>query len=184
MLRQIKHIFVAGSLLAIFIMALPACAPYHGGVAQPVHYKATGLASWYGPGFYGRKTASGERFSAKAMTAAHKTLPFGTTVKVTNVDNGKSVVVRINDRGPFVKGRLIDLSKSAASELGLMGEGTASVEVVALNAPGESEVKAPQKTNIKEKQRFISRVESRRYVNSIRAADRTGDEKATGKLDF
>lgn len=71
------------------------------------------VASWYGPGFHGRLTANGERYNMHALTAAHKTLPFGTEVKVTNVKNGKSVVVRINDRGPFTKGRTIDLSKAA-----------------------------------------------------------------------
>lgn len=71
------------------------------------------VASWYGPGFHGRLTANGERYNMHALTAAHKTLPFGTEVKVTNVKNGKSVVVRINDRGPFAKGRTIDLSKAA-----------------------------------------------------------------------
>ncbi|MBK7255497.1 MAG: septal ring lytic transglycosylase RlpA family protein [Ignavibacteria bacterium] len=71
------------------------------------------MASWYGPGFQGRKTANGERFNTYEMTAAHKTLPFNTLIKVTNLDNGVSTVVRINDRGPFVRGRIIDLSNAA-----------------------------------------------------------------------
>lgn len=71
------------------------------------------VASWYGPGFHGRLTANGERYNMYALTAAHKTLPFGTEVKVTNMKNGKAVVVRINDRGPYTKGRIIDLSKAA-----------------------------------------------------------------------
>lgn len=77
--------------------------------------------SWYGPGFHGRKTASGERFNQHAITAAHKTLPFGTKVKVTNSANNKSIVVRINDRGPFVRGREYDLSRGAATALGIHG---------------------------------------------------------------
>lgn len=82
-----------------------------------------GIASWYGPGFHGRKTANGERFDMGEMTAAHKTLPFGTRVLVHNPRNGKEVVVRINDRGPFVRGRVIDLSQAAASALGMKGRG-------------------------------------------------------------
>jgi peptidoglycan lytic transglycosylase len=81
----------------------------------------SGVASWYGPGFQGRKTASGERFNTGSYTAAHRSLPFGTRVKVTNVRNGKSVVVRINDRGPFAGGRIIDLSKAAKSAIGMGG---------------------------------------------------------------
>jgi rare lipoprotein A len=80
-----------------------------------------GLASWYGPGFHGRRTASGEKFNANGLTAAHRTLPFGTRVKVTNERSGRSVVVRINDRGPFVRGRVIDLSKASAQSIGLSG---------------------------------------------------------------
>ena len=80
-----------------------------------------GKASWYGPGFHGRLTARGERFNKNDMTAAHKTLPFGTKVQVTNTCTGKSVVVRINDRGPYVKGRVIDLSKASAAAIGISG---------------------------------------------------------------
>src|SRR6185369_7315123 len=79
----------------------------------------TGAASWYGPGFHGKRTANGERFNTHALTAAHKTLPFGTKVRVTNEQTGKSVVVRINDRGPYAHGRVIDLSKAAAEAVGL-----------------------------------------------------------------
>ena len=86
-----------------------------------------GRASWYGPGFNGRSTANGERFNQGALTAAHKSLPFGTKLRVTNKRNGKSVVVRINDRGPFVRGRMLDLSKGAAGRIGMIGAGHASV---------------------------------------------------------
>lgn len=85
------------------------------------------VASWYGPGFHGRKTASGERFNKHAMTAAHKTLKFGTKLKVTNPKNGKSVIVRINDRGPFVGKRTLDLSEGAAIKLGVKSRGVANV---------------------------------------------------------
>jgi rare lipoprotein A len=86
-----------------------------------------GIASWYGPGFHGRRTANGERFNQNALTAAHKTLPFGTKVKVTNLRNGQSVVVRINDRGPFTRGRVIDLSSAAAKVIGIKGSGVGNV---------------------------------------------------------
>lgn len=86
-----------------------------------------GIASWYGPGFYGKKTASGEVYTGRDLTAAHKTLPFGSRVLVRRLDTGKSVVVRINDRGPFIKGRIIDLSKRSAEKIGL--EGITEVEI-------------------------------------------------------
>jgi rare lipoprotein A len=86
-----------------------------------------GGASWYGPGFHGKTAASGERFNENAMTAAHKTLPFGTKVVVTDQRTGKSVTVKINDRGPFHKGRIIDLSKAAATKLGIRNAGTGKV---------------------------------------------------------
>ena len=87
----------------------------------------TGRASWYGPGFAGRSTASGDRFDPKALTAAHRNLPFGTPVRVTNLHNGRSVVVTINDRGPYVKGRVLDVSLGAARALGMLRRGVASV---------------------------------------------------------
>lgn len=88
-----------------------------------------GIASWYGPGFHGNRSANGERFNQHAMTAAHRTLPFGTKVRVTNLNNGRSVVVRINDRGPYSGRRIIDLSAGAASAIGMMGSGVAPVAV-------------------------------------------------------
>lgn len=88
-----------------------------------------GKASYYADKFQGRKTASGETFRQNKMTAAHQTLPFGTKVKVTNLDNGKTVKVRVNDRGPFVAGRIIDLSKKAARKLGMTQAGVANVKI-------------------------------------------------------
>lgn len=98
---------------------------------KPERVIHAGVASWYGPGFHGRKTASGERFDQNDMTAAHRTLPFGTRVKVVDEKTGRSIIVRINDRGPFSHGRVIDLSKQAAQELGMGG--LARVKVVAAN---------------------------------------------------
>jgi len=89
----------------------------------------TGLASWYGPKFHGKLTASGEVFNQEKFTAAHPTLPWGSRVKVTNLDNGKSVDVRINDRGPFGKGRIIDVSRAAAKALGMVGRGITTVRL-------------------------------------------------------
>lgn len=92
----------------------------------------SGKASWYGGRFHGRTTASGEPFNKFAMTAAHKTLPFGTRVKVTNKNNGKSVVVRINDRGPYKRGRVIDLSRGAAELIGMIRSGVVPVQIEVL----------------------------------------------------
>lgn len=86
-----------------------------------------GIASWYGPDFHGKRTASGERFDMNDLTAAHRTLPFGTRVRVRNTRNGREVVVRINDRGPWISGRIIDLSKAAAASLDLVRAGQAPV---------------------------------------------------------
>ena len=92
-------------------------------------YQKTGVASWYGPGFHGKKTANGDIFNTNAMMAAHPTLPLPSKAWVTNLENGKKVLVTITDRGPYAKGRLIDLSKKAAEELGYLGKGTAKVKV-------------------------------------------------------
>ncbi|MFN3737702.1 MAG: septal ring lytic transglycosylase RlpA family protein [Hydrogenophaga sp.] len=96
---------------------------------------ARGLASWYGEGFHGRATASGERFDLNALTAAHRTLPIGSRVRVRNLANGKEVVVRINDRGPHIGGRLIDLSRAAAAQIGLLNSGVAAVVLLREPAP-------------------------------------------------
>lgn len=110
------------------VMPISSCAfGSHKKQAQPA--ALVGKASWYGPGFNRKRTASGERFKKGAMTAAHKTLPFGTVVKVTNLRNGKSVKVRINDRGPFVEGRIIDLSKGAAKKIDMVKAGVVPVRL-------------------------------------------------------
>jgi rare lipoprotein A len=98
-----------------------------------------GVASWYGDQFHGRRTSNGETYNMYDLTAAHKTLPFGTFVRVENLDNGHSVDVRINDRGPFVRSRILDLSYKAAKEIGMLGPGTAQVRVTALGAPAPPE---------------------------------------------
>lgn len=100
-------------------------------------FRQQGKASWYGKKFHGRKTSSGETYDMYAMTAAHKTLPFNTQVRIRNLDNGKMTEVRINDRGPFVRGRIIDLTYSAAKKIGMIGPGTARVEIFALGTATE-----------------------------------------------
>ena len=97
-----------------------------------------GVASWYGPGFHGRKTANGERFNQYELTAAHPTYAFGTQLCVRSKSTGQAVVVRVNDRGPYVKNRIIDLSKAAAEEIGMMNKGVKTVEIYKLDE-GEEE---------------------------------------------
>lgn len=97
-------------------------------------YDRSGIASWYGPPFHGRRTANGEVYDMNALTAAHKTLPMPTWVRVTNLENGRALVLRVNDRGPFVNGRIIDVSKRAAELLGFHDQGTAKVQVTAISS--------------------------------------------------
>ena len=120
MTKMVMRVGIACTLLGI---AGLMCSQAEAGSAglRSKAARQSGIASWYGGKFHGRKTANGERFNTNAMTAAHKTLPFGTRVRVTNNRNGRSVVVRINDRGPFVRGRVIDLSRASAHALGLDG---------------------------------------------------------------
>ncbi|MCP4686708.1 MAG: septal ring lytic transglycosylase RlpA family protein [Desulfobacterales bacterium] len=109
-------------------------------------FRQRGLASWYGKKFHGRKTANGETYDMYEVSAAHKTLPLGTVVRVHNLDNDGSLDVRINDRGPFVRGRIIDLSYAAAKKLGVVGPGTARVEITALgytSGSGETAASRP-----------------------------------------
>ena len=110
------------SILLLSSLALGALAP-----AAVEAKSSCGIASYYGPGFHGRTTANGERFDSQALTFAHRTMPFGTKVKVTNRDNGRSIIVRGNDRGPFYGSRIIDLSEAAFSRIASRGQGLANV---------------------------------------------------------
>jgi len=120
----------------VLATTLAGCGFIFGRSQPPVEARPgatqTGTASWYGPGFHGNRTSSGEIYDQYDLTAAHPTLPLGTTVAVTNLQNGKTVEVRINDRGPFVKGRSIDLSYAAARSLGMIGPGTVPVRIEVL----------------------------------------------------
>ena len=102
----------------------------------PIGYVERGVASWYGPGFHGNKTSNGERYDMHQLTAAHRTLPLGSVVQVRSLTSRRSVTVRINDRGPFAKGRIIDLSYEAARSLGLVGPGTDHVELTVVGYEG------------------------------------------------
>lgn len=116
--------------------ALQSAAKKADKTEKTAKFSQTGKASWYGPGFHGKKTANGERFDMNTLTAAHRTLPISSRVRVTNLANGKSVVVRINDRGPYHGNRVMDLSKAAAQELGFIRTGTAQVKIEPL-APAD-----------------------------------------------
>ncbi len=109
-------------------------------------YDETGIASWYGPDFYGKSTANGETYDGNALTAAHKTLPMPVNVRVTNLDNGKSLVVRVNDRGPYARGRIIDLSRHAAELLDVVQTGTARVRVTYLGRADLNGAPPPSET--------------------------------------
>lgn len=118
-------------------------------------YKARGQASWYGTKFQGRKTSSGEAYDMFAMTAAHRTLPLPTYARVTNVDNGKSIVVKVNDRGPFHNNRLIDLSYVAAHKLGIIGHGTGRVEVESVDPRDHHGIPRKERSRMKGRSRLV-----------------------------
>lgn len=141
-LRHLPHLLFLTFALAGCIARAPEQATTSLRVPQPSAppvFEQTGKASWYGPGLHGKTTASGETFDQNQMTAAHRTLPLGTEARVTNLENGKTVDVTVNDRGPFVRGRVIDLSAKAAKQLDLKkdGVGRVKIEVKADDAPLE-----------------------------------------------
>lgn len=124
-----RSLFLCGAA-ALLTLTTQSHADIGGGKGTPV-FRQVGMASWYGPGFHGRKTASGERFDQNELTAAHRKLPMGSEVRVTNLENGRSITVEINDRGPYKKGRVLDLSKAAAKKLGMVEDGVAKVRIEA-----------------------------------------------------
>jgi len=138
------RIWWRGAGIAVVLLLLYACGSYTPEPPPPVVSTPPavplwqeGVASWYGPGFHGKKTTSGTVYDQHAMTAAHQTLPLGSNVRVTNLNNNKSVTVLINDRGPFAKGRIIDLSYAAARQVDMIGPGTAPVRVDVLDTGGQ-----------------------------------------------
>lgn len=153
-------------------------------MASAQGYRERGVASWYGPDFHEKSTSSGETYDMYAMTAAHKTLPLPTYVRVTNISNGRSVVVRVNDRGPFVGNRIIDLSYTAAHKLDMTRAGTALVEVEAL-VPGSLEdvsrdVSGPQVPSLAASALYLQAGAFGQVDNARRLAERLRDAGIDG----
>ncbi len=168
------------ALIAIFALMLAGCASqnfvpapipatnYYAPSQQSYGTSRTEVASWYGPGFAGRRTSSGETFNPEGLTAASTTLPLGSHVRVTNPDTGRSVVVRINDRGPFVRGRSLDLSHGAARQIGLTGKGVGRVQMTptATSTPADSSSYA--ESSIAAEPRHVSYVSYRSHFTYVR----------------
>lgn len=137
-----------GSAQADRQVATPGVAEITSAIGRGIVMAQEGVVSWYGAQFHNRKTASGERFDSGALTMAHPSLPFGTVARVTNLRNGRSVVVRVNDRGPFIGRRIADLSEAAATEIGMLRKGLAKVriEVLGDDDAADEPVRAPVAT--------------------------------------
>ena len=162
LLKERRLLYILGS-----IILLTSCA---GMKYFPSGNIQKGLASWYGSDFHGKPTSNREIYNMHAMTAAHKTLPFGTYVKVKNLNNGRSIVVRINDRGPFIKGRIIDLSYAAAKKLGMSDSGIAPVKIQVLKkfSPKKSSQKFSVQVgsfNLKKNAKILKKKLQKRYRN-------------------
>ena len=127
-LAALRHFTVAGAALASLLAAAPTGQGPAFADTLP-DWIQQGRVSWYGPGFHGRTTANGEIFDTHQLTMAHRSLPFGSEVRVTNLENGRSVVLRVNDRGPYVRGRIADLSRAAADELGFADDGVVKARI-------------------------------------------------------
>ena len=166
--RSLLLLFVAGYLLA-------SCATQRPEVIQ------SGMASWYGPGFHGKTTANGETYDMNKLTAAHRTLPFGAVVRVVNLDNRKSVDVRINDRGPYVGNRVIDLSREAARRIDMINAGTARVRLELLRSP----TPVTRRGEALNREVFTVQLESylRRTDAERRSAEIRGSRVAEARLD-
>lgn len=127
--RRLASLVVSVALAAA-LLAVPAPGPQPPSQADEAPaWTQNGEVSWYGPGFHGRRTANGEIFDTNEMTMAHRSLAFGSRVRVTNLDNGRSIFVRVNDRGPYVRGRIADLSHAAASQLGFVEDGVVHARI-------------------------------------------------------
>jgi rare lipoprotein A len=129
-----------------------------------------GSCSWYGPGFHGRRTSNGEVFDTHALTAAHPTLPFGSELEVTNLKSGKKVRVRVNDRGPFIHGRILDLSYAAANSIDLVRTGTATVQIRLVDV---DQVNWPNQTFALQVASFPKKIDADRFVEGLSAAQRS-----------
>lgn len=157
-----NRLVVATSLS--ILLAAPAAAEGR------AHFFEEGLASWYGGKFHGRQTASGEIYDKNAISAAHPTLPFGTVLLVTNLENDRRLQVRVNDRGPFVKGRVIDCSEAAASELGFRGAGLARVRLEILGRVPEAKESRLSKRQLKRLEKQLAK--ARRHGRPVESPER------------
>jgi rare lipoprotein A len=163
----------AGLVVAVAAI-IEACSLVKPTTPPVVGGRQEGVASWYGPGFHGRRTANGEIYDQYELTAAHQTLPLGTRVMVTSLTNARSVEVRINDRGPFVGGRIVDLSYAAASVLGMVGPGTMPVRLDVLDAAVEVASSRPTPPVALARRREVERPRG-----ELAAVDRARDEAPT-----
>ncbi|GIU74531.1 MAG: hypothetical protein KatS3mg004_1618 [Bryobacteraceae bacterium] len=156
---------------ALLFAALAACGGKKRAPRAPAAplpgWTETGLASWYGHPYHGRPSSSGEIYDMDQLTAAHRTLPFGSIVEVKNLDNGRTVTVRINDRGPFAEGRIIDLSRAAARQIGLIGPGTALVRIQLLGYADPEAARAPALYTI-QAGAFADRRNAERFQQKLR----------------
>jgi rare lipoprotein A len=189
--RKDSRLVVIGVRVAVFALLLPLAVACSGN-RKPASAPPTlgvpverGIASWYGPKFNGKRTASGERYDMNAFTAAHPSLPFGTKIGVRNTRTGREVMVRVNDRGPYSKNRVIDLSYAAAREVGVVGPGTASVEIYLVPAAG-----APQRFTVQvgafseaEKAVSMQRDVVRLYPEAVVESDGTWSRVQIGAFD-
>ena len=170
----LRLVLVVSSLTAACASRSPA--PAHAALQIPPAsgWTEEGVASWYGgrDGFEGKPTASGEIYDSSLLTAAHRELPLGSIVEVTNLDNGKTVRVRINDRGPFVAGRIIDLSRAAAEEIGLLGPGVGSVRLSVVTPGVVQEVVSPSGRWAVQVGSFADRLRAERHAERVRGIGR------------
>ena len=166
-------------VLGLSLLAAACASRSHSRPAPPIPpapgWTEEGLASWYGgrDGFEGKPTASGEIYDSSLLTAAHRELPLGTVVDVTNLDNGRTVRVRINDRGPFIAGRVIDLSRAAAEEIGLLGPGVGPVRLDVVTAGVPQELVSPSGRWAVQVGSFADRLRAERHAERIRGTGRT-----------
>jgi rare lipoprotein A len=189
--RKDSRLVVIGVRVAVSVLLLPLAVACSGN-RKPASAPPTlgvpierGIASWYGPKFNGKRTANGERYDMNALTAAHPSLPFGTKIGVRNTRTGREVMVRVNDRGPYSKNRVIDLSYAAAREVGVVGPGTASVEIYLVPASG-----APQRFTVQvgafseaEKAVSLQRDVVRLYPEAVVESDGTWSRVQIGAFD-
>lgn len=168
--RRISTLFSVALLLVAGCRSGSTPGPARAETARPSD-PLQGLASWYGgsDGFEGKPTASGEIYDSSRLTAAHRDLPFGTVLEVTNVQNGKSVRVRINDRGPFIRGRVLDLSRAAAEEIGLIGPGVGEVRATIVSPGIEELAMSPSGLWSVQVGSFAERARAERHAERVRA---------------